>query len=147
VNPPLRSLSPASPTLPPPLPYSPLPLCPWILFSRSRAASPPALPARARPAEAAAVPGPATTVVQAPVAAAAVVGAPLALPPPRLRMRPPPRCPPRLPRPRHLAVHLRRVIRIRGHLLSQVITSRFSHPLLHRETCNRHADKGSPGAL
>jgi hypothetical protein len=67
----------------------------------------PALLARARSDEAATVPGPATVVVQAPVAAAAVVGAPISLPP-HPRMRPPPR----LPRPRHLVVHLRRVLRI-----------------------------------
>jgi hypothetical protein len=80
---------------------------------RSRCgASRPALPARARPDEAAAVPGPAAAFVQAPVAAAPVVGAPRAFPPSRPRMRPPPRRPPRLPRPRRLAVHLRRVLRI-----------------------------------
>jgi len=87
-----------------------------------RGAAPPARPCRreqrgARSDEAAAVPGPAAAVVQPPVAAAAVVGAPRALPPPRPRVRPPPRRPPRLPRPRRDAVQLRRVIRIRDHLL------------------------------
>ena len=102
--------------------------------STARAASPPALPVRAWSDEAAAVPGPATTVVQAPVAAAAVVGVPLALPP-RPLMRPP-----RLPRPRHLAVHLRRVLRIRGHLLPSPQSgnprSRRPRPCSRRLSCN-----------